>query len=66
MTDKSNANRPATAWALPMGVGVLLALYGLALFLMSDGEANPALVLAALVLGVAAFGWGYYVKNRDS
>lgn len=56
---------PATAWALPMAVGALLLLYGLALWLMSDGEANPALLLSAAALGVAALGWGYYVKGKS-
>lgn len=56
--------KPATTWALPMGVGALVLLYGLALLLMGDGDAPEVLLLIA-VLGAAAIGWGYYVKNRD-
>ena len=47
-----------------MAVGALLLLYGLGLWLMSDGDAEPALVLLAALLGATALGWGYYVKSR--
>lgn len=48
----------------PIAVGVLLFLYGTGLWLMSGGEANPALVLLAFVLGAAAIAWGLYVRSR--
>ena len=49
----------------PIAVGVLLCLYGLGLWLMSDGEANPALVLLAVALGAAAVAWGLYQRARE-
>lgn len=55
MENDKVAARPQAA---PVAVGVLLLLYGLGLFVMSDGEANPALVLLAAVLGLACIAWG--------
>ena len=49
----------------PIAVGVLLFLYGIGLWLMSGGEANPALVLLAFVLGAAAVAWGLHVRSRS-
>ena len=48
----------------PIAVGVLLFLYGVGLWLMSDGEANPALVLLAFALGAVAIAWGLYRRSR--
>lgn len=62
MTDKEAAT-PASAWALPMGVGVLFLLYGLGMFLMGDDDSAPLVLLAAL-LGAASLGWGYWKKSQ--
>ena len=64
MESKETTPKPTAAWAMPMAVGALLLLYGLGLWLMSDGDAEPALVLLAALLGATALGWGYYVKSR--
>ena len=64
--ESKETTRPAATWAMPTAVGALLLLYGLGLWLMSEGEANPALVLLAAVAGVAALAWGYYVKSRQT
>ena len=64
--ESKDMTRPTATWAMPMAVGALLLLYGLGLWLMSEGEANPALVLLAAVAGVAALAWGYYVKSRQT
>lgn len=61
--ETTEAARPAATWAMPMAVGALLLLYGLALLLMSE-DATPVVLLVA-VLGAAALGWGYYQKNRN-
>lgn len=64
MDQQQTQTKPQQQWAPPMAVGVLLLLYGFATWLMSEGEANPAILLIAGVLGVGALSWGYYVKNR--
>lgn len=59
-----NNQKPDTSYLPPMGVGVLLLLYAVATWLMSDGEANPALIVLAGLLGVCALGWGFYRRER--
>lgn len=56
------SKQPASAWALPMGVGVLFLLYALAMFLM--GEDGEEIVLIAALLGAASLGWGYWKKSQ--
>ena len=43
----------------PIAVGVLVLLYGLGMFAMSGGEANPALLLLAVLVGAACIWWGF-------
>ena len=66
MSGQSTETRSWRAGIPPVAVGVLLLLYGLGLFLMSDGEAEPALILLAACLGAGAIAWGAYVMRRNT
>ena len=56
MDDDKAVRRPLFG---PVAVGALLLLYGLGMFLMSEGEASPALLLLVATLRATCIWWGF-------